>query len=370
MKTEAWDLGHRLDLPPRWDAAVHPNARVVHLDQWCWNRLVADRAGERLSEPAAGAYDRLRQLALDGRAVFPLSQTHYLELWERTNIDARWDTAVAMAELSGFNTTTPRGVGEWEARIAVNAFLDLGEDVPAPPFFGWGWHHCVRGVTRPAQIIDTRTGAPPAIIGWTAAQEKAFAEIGEEAVLRMELAMLAMRDPMLEQHGYQPFDAHVRDAGARFTAEQLRVRELIDEHQPKPAQLKNWLDLATFTEMTDDISRASLDLGANPVAVLSSIASAMKAGDKGAVSAFMNLMPIQRVFTALRLEAHLKRDFRFAPSDMADFWAASAGMTFATDVVVDKRTFNLIADSGLGPEYRVKVYRRLEDVVDALEMTA
>ena len=55
---------------PADDASV----LTVYLDQWCWHRLVMDRAGAPLDESERGVYGALRCAVADGRARFVLSQ--------------------------------------------------------------------------------------------------------------------------------------------------------------------------------------------------------------------------------------------------------------------------------------------------------
>src|SRR5438105_1884530 len=108
-----------------WEPGIDPRPHVVYLDQWCWDQLVWDRAGECRGLPHEGIYAYLKDLAMSGHAVFPLSQAHYRENWTRTNVDARWDTAVVMAELSGFNTITAVGLAAWDAKVAVASHFGL-----------------------------------------------------------------------------------------------------------------------------------------------------------------------------------------------------------------------------------------------------
>ena len=83
---------------------------TVYLDQWCYDHLARDRAGEPQHPSEAGCFAYFRHLALSGKAVFVLSQSHNWENWRRDNQDARWDTAVVMAELTGFYSITPAGL--------------------------------------------------------------------------------------------------------------------------------------------------------------------------------------------------------------------------------------------------------------------
>src|SRR6478736_10402705 len=102
MFTKVWPLDYAPDWPARWSPGERARPLVVYLDQWCYaGMFVRDRA-KKLNDENAGCYEFLRSLARDGSVIFPLSQGHYRETWKRENVDARWDTAVVMGELSGF----------------------------------------------------------------------------------------------------------------------------------------------------------------------------------------------------------------------------------------------------------------------------
>jgi hypothetical protein len=121
--------------------------------------FVWDRA-KKLNDENAGCYEFLRSLARDGSVIFPLSQAHYRETWKRENMDARWDTAVVMGELSGFHTLSVSGLAEWEALKCVSEYAKSARKDPTPNVIGWGLKNCLSGHEGPAYLVDTRTGKP------------------------------------------------------------------------------------------------------------------------------------------------------------------------------------------------------------------
>jgi hypothetical protein len=156
--------------------------------------LVWDRAG-KLNDDNVGCYKFLRSLALDGSVIFPLSQAHYRENWQRENMDARWDTAVVMGELSGFHTFRVSGLALWEALKSVSRFAKSPRQVETPNVIGWGLGNCLSGHEGPAYLVDKRTGKPAS---WSALQvdfQRAVADLEHKAAYLFELAMLSLRTP-------------------------------------------------------------------------------------------------------------------------------------------------------------------------------
>src|SRR5260370_22056032 len=155
-------MRYTLPRPPRWRPDSGTTPLIVYLDQWCWNALGWDRAGQSVGKLEEGIYAFLKDLALSGRVVFPLSASHYRENWARENLDGRWDTAVVMAELSGFNSITTEGLTTWETKHAVSSFLGLTSTPASPPTpFSWGASHHVSPLLRPIRFILDQTGEEP-----------------------------------------------------------------------------------------------------------------------------------------------------------------------------------------------------------------
>src|SRR6266536_3631026 len=198
--TENWPLDHDPQWPRRWDAGVATvKPLIVYLDQWCFDHLARDRAGHALEPSEAGTFELLRRLALDGSVVFPLSQAHYRENWKRDNVDARWDTAVVMGELSGFHTVQMSNLQRWDALVGATAFLDTAVRIKEPAVVGWGLKHCLTGNQGEAFILDTRTGVRAQWDGALPEDTRGSLEALEAAApYRFELAMLALRDPRME----------------------------------------------------------------------------------------------------------------------------------------------------------------------------
>lgn len=357
-------MDFRLAHPPRWDANAHPRPLVVYLDQWCWNELVWDRADQPQSSGVAGLYTYLRDLALAGRVVFPLSQAHYQETGARTNADGRWDTAVVMAELSGFNTITPVGLDLWEAEVAVAGYCGLGVDVPTPNPFGWGHHHCLRGVQVRGVYLGDATGARLNLGSLTPEQVADIRKVEEECTYRFELAMLARRDPRLEAAvGMAPFEPWPNENGPKFADAQRKLAVYLEQYGKTTRRVREWLHGLSLSDSTPLIMQASTRLGLDPRAVLDDLTLRVEAGDLDSLTDFLARMPIQHTFTELRVQAHLKDNFGFKPSDLFDLFSLATVLPFVDLAIADRKTVNLFHDAGVDGS----VLHRLADLRATLE---
>jgi len=356
-------MEYHLAYPPRWDVNGQPRALAVYLDQWCWTELTWDRAGEPQSPDVAGLYAFLRNLALAGRVVFPLSQAHYQENGNRTNQDARWDTAVVMAELSGFNTITAKGLDTWEAEIAVARHFGIDVDIPTPNPFGWGHHHCLRGVEARGVYVGDETGAHLSLEDLTAEQLVGIRAVEVECAYDLELGMLARRDPRLETAvGMPPFEPWPNENGPKFEDAQRKLAGYLQQYGKTRRRVRDCLHVLSLRDSMPLIEQASVRLGLDPLALPDDLARRVETGDRDALTGFLARMPIQHTFTELRVQAHDKDSFRFQPSDLLDLFSLATVMSFVDLVVVDRRTYNLFQDAGLtGP-----VLRRLTDLRAAL----
>ncbi|WP_435592991.1 hypothetical protein [Nocardia sp. bgisy118] len=276
MLTEPWPPEYNPALPPRWHHSTSPRPLVVYLDQWCFNHLSRDRAGAKLDKPSEeGCFDYFRMLALDGKVFFVLSQMHYRENWPRTNTDGRWDTAVTMAELTGFNTITTAGLRHWDALVAIADYTDMGIPIPTPKVFGWGHSHCISGKERTASIIDRQTGRRATWDHLPESNRTQLTELEHHLSARIELALLARRDPRMEPQ-LLPFAALPDDGkGALLIQEEHSIRSAIDQVHRNASNVRTIVEgrcfLADATQQAITEACQQLELG--PDAIVDRIAA-------------------------------------------------------------------------------------------------
>ena len=372
MLTEKWALDYDPVLPARWDPRMSPGPVTVYLDQWCYDHLARDRAGKPQDPREAGCFESFRRLALDGKAVLVLSQAHYRENWRRENEDARWDTAVVMAELTGFSTITPAGLAYWEALEAVAAYTGTDADVEPPQVFGWGIAHCLRGGEGSAMIIDIRTGRPASWDELPAQTRARMEELDRRSAERFELAVLARCDPRLEPGMMLPFAAVPDDGrGDLLVQEERGIRGAIDQEGENASKIRVIVEGRSFFDSTTwlNVNAACRALGLRPDAILNKFTKHTNGEEnRRALSAFLACMPIQGRYAELRVQAHMQANRKRKASDGRDYFALASVSPFVDYLVTDKSMCLLAEAAGLQRRGGATIMRRLADLRERLEL--
>jgi hypothetical protein len=320
--------------------------------------FVRDRA-KKLNNENAGCYEFLRSLALDGSIIFPLSQAHYTENWKRENVDARWDTAVVMGELSGFHTLSVSNLAAWEALKCVSAHTKSAHKVATPNIIGWGLRNCLSGHDGPAYIVDTRTGKPAR---WSALPndlQRAVADLEHRAAYLFELAMLALHTPPLPSVEIPPLAPIPDDQGNKFLDLEAKIGAIINSAGRSPKKARGIIEILSCQDSLEYLIPALEQLGL-PVNTI------VLDGDLPASHELITAMPIQGIFTELRIQTHLKKDWKGLPSDLLDFWTMATVVPFVDYYVADKKTYNLAIDARLNERSSCRIVHRLPELCDLL----
>jgi len=131
-----------------WPTRLHRGSiqtSLVYLDLNHWIGLSDAVVGRSQGDNYRDALAASREARRSGRATFPLSATHYMEIAKIVDPSRRSNLAAIMEELSGFATLASRPV---VTRLEIEAVLDqeLGL-APSPPpvvdLVGWGVRHSV-----------------------------------------------------------------------------------------------------------------------------------------------------------------------------------------------------------------------------------
>lgn len=368
MYTETWAPDFTPELPPRWHPATSPTTKVVYLDQWAFKHLVRDRAGHPENPWEAGCYGYFRQLALDGEVVFVLSQAHYQETWDSENLETRWDMAVVMAELTGFNTISSADLVAWDALVGVSSYLGLDAEIEDPVPFGWGHSYCLTGTEKIAGIIDTRTGRP---IDESVLPEPARRVISEfKAAERLELATLALRDPRMEPETAPLARIPDHGVGASLVREEEDIVAALDKVERNESNIRLVVEGRCFTNETTfgSLVAAERALGLEVGVVTDQLTGGEDPiENRKALTQFLRSMPILSRYVELRVQSHQHENRKRLSSDAGDYFAIASVSPFVDHMVTDRKMSNLAVAAGVTTRSGRPLSHRLDDLRQQLE---
>jgi hypothetical protein len=316
--------------PPRILRPPRPPA-LIYLDLNHYICLARAVAGETVPDGYDSLLRTARTARRQGRAVFPLSATHYVEMSGIRDPAQRLAVAGVMEDLSGFQVLLGRVT---IAELEIDAMLDslLGTQTAGPriallgPTFGWAFG--MRGgiTIRDADGNDS-TASMREMVG-----DREFERIMAEANLTLERGMLAGPPdeelPTLRAMGYAPEKTHEmtehraqqeRDLAARLDADDKwrrgRLRDVIGA-----SELSH--------EWIDQITRATLARGTNLGEVVRQ--------DRALMRAFADGMPSSRVAISLKTRYHRDGQHQWTANDIHDIDALAVAVPYCDAVFTDK----------------------------------
>src|SRR5262249_38719249 len=154
---------------------------------------------------------------------------------------------------------------------------------------------------------DTRTGKPA---DWSALpddQQRAIADLERGTAYLFELGMLARRIPPLPSVEIPPFAPIPDDQGSKFLDFEAKNRAIIDSASRSPRRIRAILETLSYQDSGKYLIGAVQQLGLPGDAIVLD-------GDLSALRELINelikAMPIQGIFTELRIQTHLKKDWK------------------------------------------------------------
>jgi hypothetical protein len=326
--------------PPRILRPPRPPA-LVYLDLNHYIYLARAAAGDASVPSGYGALlEAARRAMGDGRAIFPLSATHYVEMSGIRDPAQRTAVANIMEELSGFNVLLGRVViTELEIDAMLDVLLGSDADGAAIPLLGTsvGWAFGMRGglVVRDAEGNDTAAQLRTVIGG------PEFDDFFTDANRKMELALLAGPADedlqALRANGYAPELTHnttetraqqEREQAARLDADPRwrrgRLRDIIGARE----FAVEWIDQLTHAVMARNTTIGEVVLE-----------------DRTSIRAFADGMPSNRVAITLKTRYHRDGQHRWTSNDIHDIDALAVAVPYCDAVFTDKAVHNALTAS-------------------------
>lgn len=325
--------------PPRILPPPRPPA-LIYLDLNHYIYLARAVAGETVPDGYHSLLLAAHRAQQQGRAIFPLSATHYVEMSRIRDPAQRVAVAGVMEDLSGFQVLLGRvTIAELEIDAMLDALLGTETAGPQVTLLGasFGWAFGMRGglTIRDAEGNDS-TASMREMMG-----DREFDRIMAEASLTLERGMLAGPPdeelPALQAMGYAPEKAHEmteqraqqeRDLAARLDADDRwrrgRLRDVIGASE----LTHEWMNL---------ITRAVLARGTSLGEVVRE--------DRVLMRAFADGMPSSRVAITLKTRYHRNGRHQWTVNDIHDIDALAIAVPYCDAVFTDKAARSVLVAS-------------------------
>jgi hypothetical protein len=341
---------------------------LTYLDLNHWIALARAGVGHREGGRHVAALERIRRAKAVGRAIFPLSSTHYMEMAGIKQARQRRDVAAVMEELSGFTTIVSRAViMELEIEAVLDEMIGLREQPYRPlPLLGSGIGRSM-GLVGGLRIRDA-SGADKTDemrATWKDGPE-AFDRKMMEMNLHFEREMLrGPADEQVEQlraDGWDP-DVARRIAGERAAAEQAQAANLDTDPRWRRGRLR---DVVSARHLLIDLNTPTTKaLAARGVSTTTDFLT-----DRHVARRFVDSMPSSDVYVTLVTAAPRNPQRRWTANDVFDIDAASTAVAYCDIVVCDSHVSNALRAAKLEERAQVVVLDNLNDLGEHLEARA
>jgi hypothetical protein len=329
-----------------WPVRLTQPARppsLVYLDMNHYVNLAKVKAGK-----APQGYPELleacRTARADGRALFPLSSTHCIEISNIGSYRQREDVTAVMEELSDFNYLLGRPqIMRLEVQAAIAALL--GNDDSAGdgiPLIGQSafWSFGMRG----GLIIEGEEGHQ--------AEQRLRYRLGDERFEQMmahfnreaERALLTGPDEdtqaeLRQQGGYAP-EVPYQHQEQRAQQERDQADTLDKDPESRKGPLRDVMSVReVLIELNEILVR---ELAAREVGITELLGGGE---DNSKARNFSDGMPSTRVAVSLKTHYHRNRQHKWTSNDIHDIDALAVAMPYCDAVFADAAAWNALKNS-------------------------
>ncbi|RUP01075.1 MULTISPECIES: hypothetical protein [Mycobacterium] len=343
-----------LVLPPRPPA-------LVYLDMLGWINMAEVDAGNTAPAGYARVLEACRRARSEGRALFPLSSTAAIELYNIADVSRRRARVAVMEQLSGFSYLLGRP--QLQRLEVESAFDELpGVSIPSRSPIGLIgpsllWAFGMRGglITNApdadaiARQICQGIGIDPGNDAWASLE------------LWAERALLTgpddHEDPQLQAAGYSL-------AGWRniLTKRAEQEQELVTLLNADPALRQgNLRDVVGAREMSIEL------LDVINTAIAGTSASAFDEIDRTQIRDISDRMPSTRVAVSLKTIYHKNAQHVWTPNDIHDIDALSVAVPYCDIVFTDKAMRDKVISCRELSVFKTEMPRKPDDLADVID---
>lgn len=343
--------------------------RLVYLDLNHFIQLARAAAGDL---KVSSAYRRLLNSALrakaDGRARFPLSQTHYMEMNLIKDPRQRGDVAEIMEAVSSFDAVLSRvTIAELEIEAVLDHLLGTRTLFDPLPLVGYGVAAAL-GIRGGFTIRDNQHRDVTAQTRDEMGHE-VFDALMAKADLDLNRACLAGPSDAevsgLRARGYAPEKA-AESSASRADYERAFVK-ILDTSQDASWRAGRLRDAVSARELIHEWSDALTRSVMRRSTTIGEVIDRDPGGERNAIRVFVESMPSTRVAITIKTRYHANPNHRWSTNDIHDIDALSVAVAYCDAVFTDKAARHAV---DVSPELRpldTFMPRRPEELVDWLD---
>ena len=353
---------------------------LIYIDLNHWVGLSKARLGQASAGAYVGALAALRSAISSGRAVVPLSSTHYMEISRIASAQRRADLALTMGEISRYVTLPSREAFlRYQFRASLAAELRATHSGPAPAITGHGFGHAfghraqleLRGpdphrfaadhVDEFIPRLEDHTG-----YGWKftpSETSRSPLELMNEALdasaqFRMLMGPADKNEPELRALGFKPSAAYdVVDAITR------REEDLASQLAADPKWKQRLNDIidarALYWDLADDWDLAVADVWPRVVT--------MDEFGKERLTRILRRIPIVAIESAIRRSNFQNGSHKWRKNDIHDSDFVGSAVTYCDVVVTEKHLRDQLRREGIDRQYGAVVLSQAGDLTAYLE---
>jgi hypothetical protein len=331
--------------PSRLSQPSRPPA-VVYLDMNHYINLAKVKVG-KAPQGYADLLEMCRTTKADGRALFPLSSTHSIEISNVGSYQQRENIAAVMEDLTDFSYLLGR---PQIMRLEVGAALDAlgGSDPPAGgdiPLIGQSalWGFGMRG----GLVIEGEEGEEAEQRLRNRLGDQRFAQMMDHFSREAERALLIGPDDEekaeLRQGGeYRP-EIPYQHQEQRSQQERGQAAILDENPELRAKQLRDVMSTAEFSrELTELLA---LELAARDMTKADALELLGAGKDLSRARDFTDGMPSVRVAVSLKTHYHRNRRHTWTSNDIHDIDALAIAMPYCDAVFADAAAWNALNTS-------------------------
>ena len=346
------------------DRVIRPAAppALVYLDLNHWIYLTRAEADPGSPPPGYDALlDAADAAASEGRAVFPLSSVHYIEMSAIADPSQRSAIATTMQRLSASNVLLGRTT---LAELEIDAMLDVllderstGEGIPLLGRSG-AWAFGRRGGLRIA--LPDGSDATEALrqqLG-TARLDEIMAQMHAQFEHDLLAGPADEQVPELRAAGWAP-ETTRQITQRRAEQEREQARRLDADPTWRRGRLRDVVSARELSmEWIEQITRATMVRGTSIGQVVDS--------DRDTIRRFADGMPSSRVAITLKTRYHRDGQHVWTTNDMHDIDALAIAVAYCDVVFTDKAARNALVSSSEIRALATVLPRRPQELTDYL----